>query len=103
MSCASLGELLASLRTHDVLARYGGDEFVALLPDAGVEQLTAAVRRIGAAAHADGISLSIGGATWPGSCAALEALFATADAQLYLAKRDGRGCAYVNGARCDYV
>ena len=100
----TLGELLvASLRTHDVLARYGGDEFVALLPDAGVEQLTAAVRRIGAAAHADGISLSIGGATWPGSCAALEALFATADAQLYLAKRDGRGCAYVNGARCDYV
>jgi diguanylate cyclase (GGDEF)-like protein len=99
----ALGQLLgATLRTHDVLARYGGDEFVALLPDASVEQLTAATRRIGAAARAAGISLSIGGATWPESCATVDRLFAAADEQLYLAKRDGRGCAYVKGTRSDY-
>ncbi|MBX3232030.1 MAG: GGDEF domain-containing protein [Labilithrix sp.] len=65
-----LGQLLgASVRTHDVLARYGGDEFVALLPDVNVDQLAAAARRIGGAARAVDISLSIGGATWPESCA----------------------------------
>jgi len=99
----ALGELLgSSLRSHDVLARYGGDEFVALLPGASAEQLAAAARRIGAAAHSRDISLSIGGATWPRGCASLDALFGAADEQLYLAKRDGRCCAYVNGSRSDY-
>ena len=100
----ALGQLLGgTLRTHDVLARYGGDEFVVLLPDANVEQLTATAKRIGAAAKAADISLSIGGATWPQSCAGLDGLFAAADEQVYRAKRDGRGCAYVSGVRCDYA
>lgn len=100
----ALGTLLgATLRTHDVPARYGGDEFVVLLPDANLEQLTATAKRIGAAARAANISLSIGGATWPQSCPTIETLFAAADEQVYLAKRDGRGCAYVNGVRANYT
>lgn len=100
----TLGELLGvSLRSHDILARYGGDEFVALLPDASAEQLASAARRIGAAARLRDISLSIGGATWPKGCDSPAALFSKADEQLYLAKRDGRGCAYVNGLRSDFV
>jgi diguanylate cyclase (GGDEF)-like protein len=99
----TLGQLLAaSLRTHDVVARFGGDEFVALLPDANVDQLTAAARRIGAAARKADISLSIGGATWPQSCAMLDALFASADEQLYKSKQAGRGCAHVNGLKYGY-
>jgi diguanylate cyclase (GGDEF)-like protein len=98
-----LGALLRkNLREHDIAARLGGDEFVVLLPDATTEQLTAATQRIGALARLEGISLSIGGATWPGDAADLDALLCTADAQLYAAKKAGRGCAFVRGEQISF-
>lgn len=98
-----LGALLATqLREHDVAARLGGDEFVVLLPDAPQAQLVGVVRRLGALARADGISLSIGGASWPGDAPDVSGLLASADAQLYAAKRAGRGCGFVRGERVDY-
>lgn len=94
----SLGKILRrSTRGHDIVARYGGDELVALLPEVTAEQARSAAARIGKSAAAEGISLSIGGATWPTDCAEIAALFRTADEQLYRAKTEGRGRAFVGG------
>lgn len=98
-----LGAILQrNLREHDVAARLGGDEFAVLLPDATTEQLASAAQRLGSLALAEGVSLSIGGATWPGDVAELGLLLESADAQLYAAKRAGRGCACVRGVRIAY-
>jgi diguanylate cyclase (GGDEF)-like protein len=99
----TLGEVLrASTRGHDVVARYGGDELVALLPDCGPDQAAAAAARIGKLALDKGISLSIGAATWPLDCKDHVALFRAADEQLYRAKAEGRQQAFVGGQRISY-
>ncbi len=90
------------VREHDVAARLGGDEFVLLLPDVTNEQLATTAQRIGALAAGEGVSLSIGGASWPGDTAKLDDLLEVADAQLYEAKRAGRGCAFVRGVRMSF-
>jgi diguanylate cyclase (GGDEF)-like protein len=86
-----------------VAARYGGDELVLLLPDCGPEEAAAAAGRIGKLAKEKGISLSIGGASFPsGDAPQATDLFRSADAELYRAKRSGRGLAFVAGARVTY-
>jgi diguanylate cyclase (GGDEF)-like protein len=88
----SVGVLLRStLRAHDIVARFGGDEFAVLVTDTSAEQVVAIARRIGAGALAQGISLSIGGSLWPREDLEFSVLFAEADASLYEAKRAGRG------------
>lgn len=100
----TLGTILrGGTRVHDMVARYGGDELVAVLPDCGPEQAAAAAARIGRTAQDSGISLSIGVASWPSGCESPADLFRAADAELYRAKRDGRGRAYVAGTRVDYT
>jgi diguanylate cyclase (GGDEF)-like protein len=95
----ALGKILKrATRGHDVVARWGGDELVALLPEVTAEQALAAATRIGKSAADEGISLSIGGATWPDDCAEVDALFRAADEQLYRAKTEGRGRAFVAGS-----
>lgn len=94
----SLGAILKrSTRGHDIVARWGGDELVALLPEVTAEQALTAAARIGKSAAEEGISLSIGGASWPSDCPDAEALFRAADEQLYRAKTEGRGRALVGG------
>jgi diguanylate cyclase (GGDEF)-like protein len=83
--------LRKAVRGADHVGRFGGDEFVVVLPDAGEGEAAAVARRIGEAARASGVSLSIGGASWPAPIEALDSLLAAADACLYEAKRDGRG------------
>ena len=93
-----VGVLLSeSLRQHDVPARYGGDEFVLLFPEGTKVELAAVTTRIGRRAKEEGISLSIGGATWPDDGPDAQTLMAVADAQLYAAKAAGRGCLSVTG------
>jgi len=93
----SVGVLLRStLRAHDIVARFGGDEFAVLVTDTSAEQIVAIARRIGAGALAQGISLSIGGSLWPRDDQEFSVLFAEADASLYEAKRAGRGRACVD-------
>lgn len=88
----AIGAILKrDLRTHDVVGRLGGDEFVVLLPGATDVECNAVARRMGNAARAQGISLSIGGACWPADCPSASDLLAVADARLYQAKRSGRG------------
>jgi len=89
-----------NMRRADIAARYGGDEFVLLLPQASTDEATRAAERIRAEfkastasilKRASGVSMSIGIAsvavTQPRSA---DALVAAADAALYQAKSAGR-------------
>ncbi len=92
--------LKTTLRPYDYAARYGGDEFVILLPNDGLNGGTEVAERIRSSiashriCHADGsvlsgITVSLGMAQHvPGM--APESLIAEADRQLYLAKAKGR-------------
>jgi diguanylate cyclase (GGDEF)-like protein len=89
----------AELRFTDVAARYGGDEFIVLLPDTpakGAMEVAERIRtRIAAMAlPVNGTSVtasvSIGFACYPEDGGTLDALAAHADGALYSAKQDGR-------------
>lgn len=89
-----------SLRQGDVLIRYGGEEFLAVLPFAGEDEAAAAAERVRQAVAAmplpNGretipVTLSAGVAGWPPTAAESETeLIDLADAALYFAKRSGR-------------
>jgi len=92
--------LRANLRESDVLARYGGDEFVVVLPEAAREDALAVGEKLRTAVAArllvDGdiearSTLSVGVATYPAELATSEAdLLRLADEALFEAKRAGR-------------
>ena len=91
-----LGELLKqTLRAHDLIGRFGGDEFIVLLVETPPDDIAIVLRRIGRLAWEKGIQLSIGAASFPADCDVPSALFALADANLYAAKSAGRGRACV--------
>ena len=85
------------LRAEDQLGRLGGEEFLALVPDADARVAVAAVEKLRAevaalAVEHDGavlaVTVSIGWAAWEGESA--EELMRRADDALYEAKRSGR-------------
>jgi diguanylate cyclase len=78
----------AQLRAVDVLGRYGGEEFVALLGGADATEAVQTLRRLHDVTP-DEQTFSAGVATWDGRESA-DALLARADAALYVAKRAGR-------------
>src|SRR5678816_2397027 len=89
----------AELRFTDIAARYGGDEFIVLLPETPAKGAMEVAERIrtriasmplpvnGSAVSA---SVSIGIACYPEDGGTLDALAAHADGALYSAKQDGR-------------
>ncbi|HEX2566936.1 MAG TPA: GGDEF domain-containing protein [Burkholderiales bacterium] len=89
----------AELRYTDVLARYGGDEFIVLLPETpprGALEVAERIRDavIGAPLEVNEkrvvCSVSIGLACHPDDGNTMDALVARADRAMYKAKQDGR-------------
>ena len=99
-----------NLRSGDVAARFGGDEFAAFLLDAELTQALVAADRIrseiekhefsvvrqGKFAKAHRVTISIGIAAFPSDSSDPIELVEMADSALYRAKREGRNrvCAY---------
>jgi diguanylate cyclase (GGDEF)-like protein len=86
-----------TVRSTDLAGRYGGEEFVVLLPGASAERAEHIAdevsRRLARASVADGVQMptvSYGVATYDAGTAGVDALIASADAALYTAKSLGR-------------
>jgi len=90
-----------TLRDSDVCFRYGGEEFVALLPETGITAALQAADRIGAAVrrnsqhllaglHPDGVTVSMGVAAFPRDGEDEVSLLKVADDMLYRAKHRGK-------------
>ena len=88
-----------SLRDTDVLARYGGDEFIALLPHTRTEGAVDVGERIRKTVEATPletrgkqvpVTVSIGVAVFPDHGVELSTIMDRADRALYSSKKDGR-------------
>jgi diguanylate cyclase (GGDEF)-like protein len=94
--------ILSSVRDTDVVARYGGDEFVVILPESNVEQASFVAERMrhrierNAFTGGRGLKLqltaSFGVATFPAHAQSPQQLVANADAAMYEAKAAGKNC-----------
>ena len=96
-----VGELLRrEVRSVDAVGRYGGEEFIIVLPETALHGATIFAERVrqrvqvlnfGSAAQPVNITVSVGVASVPDERAtSYENLLAMADAALYRAKADGR-------------
>jgi diguanylate cyclase (GGDEF)-like protein len=86
--------LVANTKNYDVAARYGGDEFVVLLPGCSRDDALRVAERvrsgISRAVGEAPVTISAGVATVPDNATDAERLMAAADSALYDAKRTGR-------------
>ena len=96
-----LGQLLKNhIRNEDIACRYGGEEFILIMPDASLEaaqqraehlrQQAKGLRVPDAGKSLDGITLSLGVAICPQHGRTEESVLRAADAALYQAKQEGR-------------
>jgi diguanylate cyclase (GGDEF)-like protein len=103
------GLLAQQVRSWDLVAKYGGDEFTIILPQTPREGAMIAADRLRAAIEGHGfplvppgtITISLGVATLPADGDSGGSLIRAADRALYLAKRNGRNrieCAHREAA-----
>lgn len=107
------GILRAVTRHTDLVARYGGDEFLVLMPDTDADDAREVARRLNLELNAarlptlsarqgeiilTGLSASVGLATYR-TGTGLEDLLLAADAALLAAKRNGRAQSCIRGGR----
>jgi diguanylate cyclase (GGDEF)-like protein len=93
--------LLGHVREEDIACRYGGDEFLLVLPDTSCRVTRERAELICGYARQchihyerqdlDAVTLSIGVAAFPENGSTSAAILKAADAALYRAKRKGRG------------
>jgi diguanylate cyclase (GGDEF)-like protein len=97
--CAIAGRLSDRARPRDIVGRWGGEEFIAVLPATSRDLGHAAAERLRTAAaagpvlldrHAIDVTVSVGWAFGTGE--APDELVKLADAALYAAKDSGRNC-----------
>ena len=118
--CEVVEQLQDSVRGIDVLGRWGGEEFMALLPGANAEAAFLVAERVrgnveklrlpkllpGLAVGElpDGLTVSLGVASWAGGADRVEAILDRADRALYRAKAEGRNRVLVSksGPRAIY-
>jgi diguanylate cyclase (GGDEF)-like protein len=89
-----------SVRAEDIICRYGGEEFVIILPEASqeaalerAEDIRQRVNRLRVRFRSEAlreITISIGVASYPQSGSTLEELLRSSDRALYMAKHGGR-------------
>ena len=91
--------LSAATREIDVVARWGGEEFIVLLPRAGVDETEVVAERVRSMIEAEPVhygehviplTVSIGYAVYAEDGSTSDALFKAADAALLRAKRNGK-------------
>jgi diguanylate cyclase (GGDEF)-like protein len=84
--------LRGDARQTDLAARVGGDEFALIAPNTDADAAGGLAERVreGVAAHATGVTISVGVATLGDECPDPVALLRAADAALYQAKTLGR-------------
>jgi diguanylate cyclase (GGDEF)-like protein len=95
---AVVDALVGEFRAFDRVARYGGDEFVVILPNADLDAATAAasraLERLGSLSYLEeigsGVSASIGVAQWQAPMTT-DTLLQACDEALLRAKRQGKG------------
>ncbi len=94
-------KIVEMTRRVDVICRYGGEEFVVILPEITSSKALIYVERVRKAVEKmkvkiDGkmvsITVSAGIADYPTNCADSKKLIGCADLALYQAKNDGRNC-----------
>ena len=97
--CEAATRLCETCRETDTIGRYGGEEFIVLLPETSAEEAIVAADRVRRAfcdaaftAGDTGLHLtaSIGVATWSPSMSVPASLYSAADRALYQAKEGGR-------------
>lgn len=100
----SIGSILtANLRQYDIIVRYGGEEFLVLLPktsSAGTALVAEKIRSVveeypfphGENQPGGKLTISLGAASFPEHACDAAELLKLADEALYRAKREGRNC-----------
>ena len=96
------GVILGSVRDTDVVARYGGDEFVVILPETPLEQALHVAERVrehisrhsftGGRGLRLRLTASFGVASFPQHALSPQQLVACADAAMYEAKAARKNC-----------
>jgi diguanylate cyclase (GGDEF)-like protein len=106
-----LGDVLqSSIRSIDVVARYGGDEFCVIMPESGAvtcEQFMSRLQQRISSTRFDvdpgdklhECTISLGGAVYPDHANSLESLIYAADMALLQAKEQGRNRHLLSSSR----
>ena len=94
--CAIAAAVRGCIRSSDVGARIGGDEFVVLLPETGPSEAGVALQRLrgrlveAVAGSPHPVTATIGGVTFTTLPASVEVMVRVADARMYEAKAAGK-------------